>query len=799
MSRFRSLLSLAAVATVAVLMAFLLPGLMERDASEPPPGDEPAGLPQAGKSVSGDPEPGAALDPGASLPESPGEDSAIHILIEGTGEYVDWPSRTPASKRTEIVHLNASLLSEEPSLRKGDRLGLSFHDGKAFKARVTTVSKWGNGSVGISGKLEEDPAGRLFLSYSGERASVIVKRPDTDATYQILYDRGHGAYLALDVDEERTDFLECGADEIRNPVPAVSGHSHAPVASAPDAAAAAGSFEDTVTLDVLVVYTPAARGDSGSTAQIEADISQAILIGNDVHQNSDTRIQLNLVHTEEVSYTEESPETDDSPGNYLDDITYLAGDLVNDSEVDPEGDLDSVHILRDTHEADFVVFVVKTNETGGLAWRPSAYDRDDLAFSLVRGAQVASNTLVHEIGHNMGLGHSATQVVQPFTGGIYAYAAGWQWADGSSPASIGYCSVMTYQNFDGNSGNGDEYRRVSHFSNPDIAYNGNPTGDAIQADASRVLRNGRFDYSGYRGAKAVPAVGIHVFPDVLGFETYFGSWYQPDTDDFDWTRNSGGTPTPSSGPSGASEGAYYAYLEASGRNPGDAAVLFTRLDLSNHEHAAISFDYHMYGFSMGSLFLEASPDNGASWVGLWSRSGDQGTAWLPAQADLSAYDGTEVSLRFRAVRGPNFASDISLDNLVITADAASGETFASWIGDTYPGLADPTPEGDPDMDGISNFLEYALGLAPDTPDAAGAPEGVHDPAAETLSISFRRAREGVRYVIESTPNPNDWNAAIIEWDSDLAPVDLVAVGEVQTVTVPMPPEGRLFLRVEATE
>ena len=41
------------------------------------------------------------------------------------------------------------------------------------------------------------------------------------------------------------------------------------------------------------------------------------------------------------------------------------------------------------------------------------------------------------------------------------------------------------------------------------------------------------------------------------------------------------------------------------------------LHLSNQ--ATFSFDYHMYGAtSMGSLALQASDNNGASWTNVWS-------------------------------------------------------------------------------------------------------------------------------------------------------------------------------------
>jgi hypothetical protein len=80
----------------------------------------------------------------------------------------------------------------------------------------------------------------------------------------------------------------------------------------------------------------------------------------------------------------------------------------------------------------------------------------------------------------------------------------------------------------------------------------------------------------------------------------------------------------------------------------------------------MTFWYHMYGSAMGTLYLEASEDC-ASWTTVWSLSGNQGNAWYEANVDLSAYDGTRLSLRFRGVTGSSYTSDMSVDDITITA------------------------------------------------------------------------------------------------------------------------------------
>ncbi len=160
--------------------------------------------------------------------------------------------------------------------------------------------------------------------------------------------------------------------------------------------------------------------------------------------------------------------------------------------------------------------------------------------------------------------------------------------------------------------------------------------------------------------------GISSFPYTEGFENTFGSWTQDQTNDFDWTLNTNGTPSRNTGPSGAAEGAYYAYMESSRPNfPSKRAVLNSPcFDLSTATTASFTFQYHMYGASnMGSLALEASTDNGNTWAAIWSRSGNQGNSWQSATIDLSAYAGASIQLRFNGFTGGTWQGDMAIDNL----------------------------------------------------------------------------------------------------------------------------------------
>ena len=155
-------------------------------------------------------------------------------------------------------------------------------------------------------------------------------------------------------------------------------------------------------------------------------------------------------------------------------------------------------------------------------------------------------------------------------------------------------------------------------------------------------------------------------PYSTGFEGSSG-WTQGSGDDFDWAINSGGTPSSNTGPSAASEGSNYAFIESSNPNyPSKVAILNSPcFDLSGASSSILTFDYHMYGASnMGGLTLEA--DNGSGWSAIWSLSGNQGNAWNGATVDLSAYAGGDVKLRFVGVTGDTWQGDMAIDNMNIT-------------------------------------------------------------------------------------------------------------------------------------
>ena len=167
--------------------------------------------------------------------------------------------------------------------------------------------------------------------------------------------------------------------------------------------------------------------------------------------------------------------------------------------------------------------------------------------------------------------------------------------------------------------------------------------------------------------------GITSFPYNEGFESNFGAWTQASSDDFNWTRRSGSTPSSNTGPSSASEGSQYVYVESSSpNNSNDRAILVSPcFDLAGQNQATFNFKYHMYGASsMGNLKLAVTTNNGSSWATVWTKSGNQGNAWQSESVDLSSYAGGTVSLRFDGITGTTWQGDMAIDGISLTNVAA---------------------------------------------------------------------------------------------------------------------------------
>lgn len=186
--------------------------------------------------------------------------------------------------------------------------------------------------------------------------------------------------------------------------------------------------------------------------------------------------------------------------------------------------------------------------------------------------------------------------------------------------------------------------------------------------------------------------GISSFPYSESFESGFGAWNQASGDDFDWSRDSGGTPSSNTGPSSGSAGAWYLYCESSSPNYSNKTSFLVSdcFDLTGETQATFTFDYHMYGAAaMGGLELSVSKDNGTTWTSVWSESGNQGNSWQSASVNLDAYAGESIQFWFNGTTGTTWQGDMAIDNIGLTTSGGGGggctDVTVTINTDQYPG------------------------------------------------------------------------------------------------------------------
>ena len=209
-------------------------------------------------------------------------------------------------------------------------------------------------------------------------------------------------------------------------------------------------------------------------------------------------------------------------------------------------------------------------------------------------------------------------------------------------------------------------------------------------------------------------------------------WRNVSGDDWHWLRDSGGTPSLSTGPTGpsldhtlATSAGFYLYMETSEGylfEAGDKVFFESGTYDTNGASLELSFYYHMYGADIGTLNVDVYA-NGAWNEAVWSISGQQHTSdtaeYTKATVDLSSYSGS-IKLRFRGVAAGYYRGDIAIDDLRVydrAADQDYDEMRDSW--ETAHGLDTEVDDsqGDLDGDGYANILEYQNGTLPNDSDS----------------------------------------------------------------------------------
>lgn len=323
---------------------------------------------------------------------------------------------------TSTQYLNLNLFSDVELVAKFDRLEQSY----------------GGGTVWVGSIVGHESESAMF--------SVVNDAVSGSVTWgeqlcQIDFG-GNGTHWVNIVDSSAMP--RCGTND-----------SHA-VTSPPSTVNGTGGRAGNPDIDVLVVYSTAAKNAVGGSNSMQSRINLAITESNSAYSLSGVNQELVLAHTEEmIGYSE--------PSSFSQILTDLKS--TND------GDMDNVHALRDQYGADCVSMICQNGQYCGIAYlmtNPSAGFASS-AFSVCNySCMTGYYSFSHELGHNMGSNHDP----QNAGSGAYSYSFGFRTSNNQ------YRTVMAYS----------PGTRVKRFSSPTTTYNGYTMGTSSQ-DNARSLNN----------------------------------------------------------------------------------------------------------------------------------------------------------------------------------------------------------------------------------------------------------------------------------------------------------------------
>ncbi len=368
--------------------------------------------------------------------------------------------------RIRTVQANLDAIGE-------DSFALNLFDDAVLQVVRDRVEKVRGSWVWI-GHIEGEPDSEVVLARHGRAMQGTIRRGEAGnhQAYEIAYAGGE-VHVVRQIDPKQVaphiDPIPVSEADLQK----AASDNQSTTASEPTAT---GQTSGTV-IDVMVVYTPKARANAGGVDGINAKIANAIARTNQAYLNSQIDMQLNLVYTAEVSYTE--------TGNMTDALYALQGTS--------DGKMDSVHSWRNQYGADLVALIsadsnycgigfVMQNVSTNFAPYAFAVSHDDSKYNCL-----GNTTLAHEFGHNQGNMHDPDNSSYP---GAYPYSYGYRVCNV-------FRDVMSY--------NCSGEKQIQYFSNPNVYYNGYATGVPDYQDTARSMNNTKQTVASFRTAQATTA------------------------------------------------------------------------------------------------------------------------------------------------------------------------------------------------------------------------------------------------------------------------------------------------------
>jgi len=377
---------------------------------------------------------------------------AAVILLEGVvaaqaqnSLFRQQPVPTAPGRHARLAHigdLDEGMLSIGP-----EQLTIQVPGKPELRVHRAGMDRRGPKNMVWRGRLQSDGRSKVTLTF--HEGVLFGHIQDGSDIYIIRPQGGRTVVEMVDTDSFAPEWGHDAATHGHEMVPPVSGGDTIQdnaAAAAPTAAA-----DGTVQIVLISVYTPQARAAAGGTTQMQARIQAAVDQANTSFINSNMIARYFLAHTEEVSYNDS--------GDIVSDLNWVTSNA-------------AVASLRNTYSADMVSLVVANGGPYcGVGWvqRNPGAGFANYAFQATDVDCLSNQTLAHEHGHNLGFEHD------PANAGIAPSGASYPWSFGHY-VNGAFRTIMSYNACT------VSCPRVLHFSNPDVLYNGVPTGILDQRD-----------------------------------------------------------------------------------------------------------------------------------------------------------------------------------------------------------------------------------------------------------------------------------------------------------------------------